>query len=144
MSTAPDEADGTDPRSYSHWVVDTVRFSDQDAVGHVNNVAFAAYVETGRVAFGHELQVAGDPASSFILAQLVIDYRAQAHYPGEVRVGTRLVRIGRTSFTMRHGVFKDDVCIATAQCVLVHSRDGAPAPIDGAFRAELEGLLPAS
>ena len=140
----PDEADGTDPRTYPLWVKDTVRFSDQDAVGHVNNVAFAAYVETGRVAFGHELKVAGDPATSFILAQLVIDYRAQAHYPGEVRVGTRLVRIGRTSFTMRHGVFKDGVCIATARCVLVHSRDGASAPIEGAFRAELEGLLPDS
>ena len=144
MTARPDEPAGTDQRSYSHWVTDTVRFSDQDAVGHVNNVAFAAYVETGRVAFGHELRVAGDPASSFILAQLVIDYRAQAHYPGEVRVGTQLVRIGRTSFTMRHGVFKDGVCIATAQCVLVHTRDGGPAPIEGGFRAQLEGLLPGS
>jgi len=144
LTTSADEADGTDPSSYAHWAVDIVRFSDQDAVGHVNNVAFAAYVETGRVAFGHELRVAGDRASSFILAQLVIDYRAQAHYPGEVQVGTRLLRIGRTSFKTGHGLFKDDVCIGTARCVLVHTRDGSPAPIEGGFRAQLEELLPDS
>lgn len=143
MTADDDPAGGTDPDAYLHWVVDTVRFSDQDAVGHVNNVAFAAYVETGRVAFGHELRAEGDPASSFILAQLLIDYRAQAHYPGEVRIGTRLLRVGRTSFTMGHGVFKDAECIATARCVLVHTRDGVPAPIEGAFRAQLDTMLPA-
>lgn len=130
-----------DPRSYPHWAVDSVRFSDQDAVGHVNNVAIAAYVETGRVAFGHQLSVGGDPGSSFILARLVIDYRTQAHYPGAIRVGTRLLRVGRTSFTVGHGVFKDETCIATAECVLVHTSDGAPAPIEGAFRDELERSL---
>ena len=121
-----------------------MRFSDQDAVGHVNKVAVAAYVETGRVAFGHQRRVDGDPGSSFILARLLIDYRAQAHYPGEVRVGTRLLRIGRTSFTVAHGVFKDGTCIATAECVLVHTSDGVPAPIEGAFRDQLEGMLPPS
>jgi len=137
------ERPGEDPGWYRHWATDTVRFSDQDAVGHVNNVAFAAYVETGRVAFGHELRSADDPGSSFILARLAIDYRAQAHYPGEIRVGTRLTALGRTSFTMSHGVFKDEICLATAQCVLVHARDGSPAPIEGALRVELERMLPA-
>lgn len=136
--------DGADQGSYSHWAVDTVRFSDQDAVGHVNNVAFAAYVETGRVAFGHALHPDGDAGSSFILARLVIDYRAQGHYPGEIRVGTRLTAVGRTSFTLGHGVFKDGACLAIAQCVLVHTRDGVPSPVDGALRTGLERLLPAS
>ena len=31
---------------YPHWCTDTVRFSDQDAAGHVNNVALCAYLET--------------------------------------------------------------------------------------------------
>lgn len=136
------ERPGDDPSWYPHWAVDTVRFSDQDAVGHVNNVAFAAYVETGRVAFGHQLRSSGDPGSSFILARLVIDYRAQGHYPGEIRVGTRLTHVGRTSFTTSHGVFKDGTCLAMAQCVLVHARGGGPAPIEGALRAELDSMLP--
>ncbi|HUF32026.1 MAG TPA: thioesterase family protein [Acidimicrobiales bacterium] len=136
-----DGPDPTGPGSFSHWATDRVRFSDQDAVGHINNVAMAAYVETGRVAFGHDLRVDDDPGASFILARLAIDYRAQGHYPGEVRIGTRLQRIGRTSFTVVHGVFKDERCLATAEGVLVFVRDGAPAAIDGAFRQRLESLL---
>jgi acyl-CoA thioester hydrolase len=138
MTEGPDL---TDPGSYEHWATDRIRFSDQDAVGHINNVAMAAYVETGRVAFGHGLRVTDDPGASFILARLAIDYRAQGHYPGEIRVGTRLQRVGRTSFTMVHGVFKDDVCLATAEGVLVFVRDGAPATIEGAFRGRLDALL---
>lgn len=125
---------------YAHWATDTVRFSDQDAVGHINNVAIAAYVETGRVGFGHSLRP-DESGASFILAHLAIDYRAQAHFPGEVRIGSRLAKVGGKSFTMEHGVFKDDVCIATATCVLVYVQDGAPAAIEGEFRAQLEALL---
>ena len=131
----------SDPAVYPHWVTDTVRFSDQDAIGHVNNVAIAAYVESGRVAFGRVTRSSDQPDKDFILARLVIDYLAEAHYPGEVRIGTRVVRIGRTSLTVGHGLFKDGVCIATAEGVLVHRRAGRSAPIEGELRARLEGLL---
>jgi acyl-CoA thioester hydrolase len=131
----------TESRAFDHWTTDTVRFSDQDAVGHINNVAIAAYAETGRVAFGHHLRTARRPEASFVLARLAIDYRAESHYPGEIRVGTRLVRIGTTSFTLDQGIFKDGTCIATAEGVLVHVADGAPATIDGDLLIELESLL---
>jgi acyl-CoA thioester hydrolase len=127
---------------YTHWATDTVRFSDQDGVGHINNVAIAAYGESGRVGFGSTLRPSDD-GSSFILARLAIDYRVQGHYPGQIEIGSRLVKVGRTSFTMEHGVFKDGECLATAECVLVYVQDGAPAPIEGAFRAQLESRLPA-
>ena len=133
---APD--DPTDPTVYGHWATDTVRFSDQDGVGHVNNVAVAAYVESGRVGFGSSLVAPGESGAGFILAHLSIDYRAQAHYPGEVRIGTRVVRLGRSSFTVGHGVFKDDECIATAECVLVRMRDGATGPLEPELREKLE------
>ena len=135
------DSDGTlspsDPDAYQHWATDTVRFSDQDAMGHVNNVAIAAYVESGRFAFD---RVIAQPDAEFILVRLVIDYLAEAHYPGEVRIGTRVDRIGRTSMTLGHGLFKDGVCIATAQSVGVHLREGRSAPIEGEFRSRLEGL----
>ena len=131
----------SDPDVYTHWTTDTVRFSDQDAIGHINNVAFAAYVESGRVAFGRVMRSSGNPDQDFILAHLSIDYHAQGHYPGEVRVGTRLVRLGRSSLTVGHGVFKDGVCIATAEGVLVHLKEGRSAPITGNLRVRMEGLI---
>jgi len=131
----------TDPDVYTHWITDTVRFSDQDAIGHINNVAFAAYVESGRVAFGRVMRSSEHPDRDFILAHLSIDYLAQGHYPGEVRTGTRLVRLGRSSLTVGHGLFKDGVCIATAEGVLVHLSEGRSTPIAGELRARLEGMI---
>ena len=40
---------------YPHWCTDTVRFSDQDAAGHVNNVAICAYLETARLTFMRDM-----------------------------------------------------------------------------------------
>lgn len=125
----------SDPHAYPDWATDTVRFSDQDAVGHINNVAIAAYVESGRLAFGRV--VFAESNADFILARLVIDYLAEGHYPGEIKIGTRVLRIGRTSMTLGHGLFKDGECIATAESVCVHRRDGGTAPIEGALRAWL-------
>jgi len=40
---------------YPHWCTDTVRFSDQDAAGHINNVALCAYLEPARLTFMRDM-----------------------------------------------------------------------------------------
>lgn len=141
MSDEP-ELDLQQRAAYRHWVSERVRFSDTDAMGHVNNVAVAAYVESGRVALGTALAEHADASMrGFILARLAIDYRGELHYPGDVDVGSRVVRIGRTSYTVATGVFDGDRCTAIAEGVLVMLGEEGPAPISGAFRAELERRL---
>lgn len=137
----PTDVDLTDPACFAHWVTDTIRFSDQDGVGHVNNVAIAAYVETGRLAFGRDVTGEAVAASGFLLARLVIDYRAQFHWPGEVRIGTRVLRVGTASYAVGHGLFKDGACVATGEGVLVRvGDDGRSTPIEPDVRAKLEAL----
>ena len=46
-----DELDLTNRASFAYWHREKLRFSDTDMIGHVNNVAFAALFESGRVAF---------------------------------------------------------------------------------------------
>jgi acyl-CoA thioester hydrolase len=134
--------DSTDPMDrgwYTAWETDRIRFSDTDAMGHVNNVAVAAFVETGRVALGMELaKHATEEMTGFILARLAIDYRSELSYPGMVDVGSRVLRVGRTSYTVATGVFDGDVCAATAEGVLVMLGPDGPAEITGRFREELE------
>jgi acyl-CoA thioester hydrolase len=130
----------TDPAAYRHWVDDVIRFSDQDPGGHVNNTAYAAYVEHGRVttmrAAGFE-RLAG---SRFVLAHLAIDYRAEAHFPGALRIGTRVARIGTSSLTFGHGVFRDGRCLATATSVLVHMSGAAATPLPEAARRAIAAI----
>jgi acyl-CoA thioester hydrolase len=139
-----DDRRATERDWYTAWQSDRIRFSDTDMMGHVNNVAIAAFVETGRVAFGMEIAThATDRVQGFILARLSIEYLRELRYPGTVEVGSRVTRVGRTSYTMASAVFFADGCVATAESVLVMLGADGPVEIDGDLRAELERLAAA-
>lgn len=52
-----------------------------------------------------------------------------------------MTRIGNKSFTVANAVFKDGVCAAIAESVVVFRRNGQSAPIDGELRERLEAAL---
>ena len=100
----------------------TIRFSDTDKLGHVNNVAIAAYFEAARCELFYKLmQEAGVGGSSidFVLARVAIDFKREFFYPGTVAVGSRFVRLGTKSITSGYGLFVGDTCHATAEAVNV-------------------------
>ena len=114
------EFDLTRLDTYRHWTPVTIRFCDQDSLGHVNNVALAAYIEAARTTYIYELiRKGGMEGLEFILARVVIDFRKELHYPGAVEVGARLIRIGNKSLTTGYGVFSGEDCVATSECVNV-------------------------
>ena len=97
-----------------------LRYGDTDRQGHVNNAVFSTFLETGRVEllFTGEADLAG-PDGSFVLAHLTLDFRKEANWPGEVKIGTRIVTIGRSSLRFEQAVFQQGDCVATAQTVVV-------------------------
>jgi acyl-CoA thioester hydrolase len=106
--------------AYSYWHTEKIRFSDTDMIGHVNNVAFAAFIESGRVAFTHSGVIGGMPKGLLIvMARIELDYRAELHWPANIDVGSRLLRIGRSSFAIGNGVFDGPTCAATSVTTLV-------------------------
>ena len=144
------EADLADARIYTRWTEEKIRFQDIDRLDHVNNVAIAAYAESGRVEFLEAVTPAslqrGD-APFWVIAQLNVQFRAQAHFPGGVRVGTCVRRLGRSSVTLGQGMFDDDGrCIATTESVivLIDADSGRGVPLPDAARTALERFRPAS
>jgi acyl-CoA thioester hydrolase len=111
-----------------------VRFSDRDAIGHVNNAVYSTYLEEARIG------VLGGLAD-FILARVEIDFRAELRQPREVEVRSRLERMGTKSFDLRHELHADGVLVAEAKSVLV-SYDygrGESVPVPDALRQRLSG-----
>ena len=115
------EIDLTRRETYRHWSPVTIRFSDQDSIGHINNVALAQYFEVGRTAYVydviHHAKMEGE--IEFILARVVIDFLKELHYPGAVEVGARLTRLGNKSLSSGYGIFQGGTCIATSEAVNV-------------------------
>ncbi len=107
---------------FPHHTVEQVRFSDTDSVGHVNNVAFAAFLETGRVSTTHDIGVRNllkGTGTHFVIAQLDLSYRGEMNWPGKVDIGTGILKVGRSSVTMIQAMYQHGACTATAQAVLV-------------------------
>ena len=115
-----DVVDLTNKDNFRHWTPVTIRFSDQDPLQHVNNVAYATYFEAARTMFLGGLLDADDRAGiDFILARLVIDYLKETHYPNTVDVGARVIKLGTKSITTGYGCFVGDECVATSESVNV-------------------------
>lgn len=137
-----------DPRlaregTFAFWTSEKIRFQDVDRLDHVNNVTFAVYAESGRVEFLAKVTppaVLGD-GPDWVIAELTLRYLEQTHYPGEIRIGTMVLRLGRSSVTLGQGLFEGDRCVATSEAVvvLVDPDSGRSVALPAAARAALEG-----
>jgi acyl-CoA thioester hydrolase len=106
--------------NFRFWTPVTIRFSDQDPLGHVNNCAYAAYIEAARtMLLGHLLDENSPAEIDFSLVNLNINYLKEMRYPGTVDVGGRVLTLGNKSITTGFGVFLDDDCVATSTSVNV-------------------------
>jgi acyl-CoA thioester hydrolase len=130
-----------DRGTFRVWTRDTIRFSDLDPNNHVNNGAINTYFEDGRVRFRdeHLSHLGAKMVSGFGLVKYTIEYHAMLHFPGEVEIGTTIIRIGGSSYTLGQAVFRDELCIATAQVVTVRlsEESGRSMPLDDAFKQAL-------
>jgi len=128
----------------------TVRFSDCDPLGHVNNAVYSTYLEQARIVLwrrqaGLELRRAASGnqprGEGFILARTEIDFRSEAHDGDELEVRMGLEGFGRTS--ARYGYEIVDVetgrLVAEAKTVQVwyDYEAGRPVPLTEETKAKL-------
>jgi acyl-CoA thioester hydrolase len=128
---------------YKSWWRDVIRYGDTDRQGHVNNAVFATFLESGRVRFLYDpSNDMPPPGSGFVIAQMLVDFREELHWPGEVEIGTVVLKIGRSSVSLGQGLFSGERCVATAETVLVLMDDKTrrSTPFPDATRRRLEAF----
>ncbi len=123
-----------------------LRFSDTDAMGHVNHARFATLFEDTRIGLLRDLAGRGDDLTSHgvILARLEIDYvRPLVLDDNPVTVQARVVRIGTSSFSIDYVLEQHGAICARGLSVLVayDYTAGRSRPLAAAERAQLESAL---
>jgi acyl-CoA thioester hydrolase len=120
-----------------------VRFSDTDALGHVNNAVYLSYLESARVDYLRELLGAKKIEElGVIIARVEIDYKSPAFHHETMRVGCRVEEIGGSSIKMDYRVEDKDTgrLVALAKSVLV-AYDyalGRPVRVSDEWRQKME------
>ena len=139
---SPDtEPDPTQRATYHRWMQAMTRFCDTDANGHINNTVFAEFIEAGRVKLITQMVEGGSIANPWVVARVEIDYLGVLGFPSQLDIGTRVVKVGNTSYTVISGVFEGDRCVARGRTVLVHAIDGKSCPPPPGEKALLEAEL---
>ncbi len=123
---------------------DKIRYADTDRRGHVNNAVFSNMIETGRVELlYHPDKPLAGPNCSFVIAGNKMDFLAQITWPNWVDIGTRILKVGRSSVTLETALFPENgSCAAVAQTVIVHMNNDTKhsQPFSTETKRHLEGL----
>jgi len=123
---------------------DKVRYSDTDRLGHVNNAVFLSFLETGHVEL---LEDPKDPVvapgANLVLATVTLDFVDEIRWPGDIRVGTRVTKLGRSSIAFEQALFQGERCVARASDVLVQGDASTKKalPFSGEARSRIEAMI---
>lgn len=134
-------------KRYAAWTRVTVRYGDTDRQGHVNNAVFSSFLEAGRVEILLSPEGAlTDEGAAFVIARLILDFKAEINWPGEVWIGTRVTKVGRSSMTLEQAVYQDGACAALAETVIVQMDEATrkSRPLAASALARLEALRAAA
>jgi acyl-CoA thioester hydrolase len=124
-----------------------VVWGEMDAFQHVNNVVYARWAESGRIAYFDRLGLMSrkeEDGVGPILAKLSIDYRRPVTFPDNIRLETTVKRIGNTSFIMGNRIRSEGqgIEVATTEeiIVLFDYRAGKPTAVDERLRAAIHAV----
>jgi acyl-CoA thioester hydrolase len=89
---------------FQHCIELQPRFSDLDAMKHLNNATYLTYIEEGRIAYFHDIIGLQRNSMRFdaIVAKIEIEYLKPVAYGDKVKVYTRFSRLGSKSFDIQN------------------------------------------
>ncbi len=120
-----------------HASTQTLRYSDNDMIGHVNNAIYATMFEAGRTEM---LDEAGgferDGRLAPVIVRLEIDFRREMSWPGVIVVESAVVKFGAKSMHIRQRTLFGGALTSEGLSVLVFiDRETRRAtPLDAAIR----------
>ncbi|MGY2896101.1 acyl-CoA thioesterase [Deinococcus sp. UYEF24] len=139
--------------SRAHRTRIQMRYSDTDMMGHINNAAYAQFLEIARMEFLAALMPTGTlhaetphPETqrlTLVLAKLELNYRREVLLSQVVEVLTLPSRVGNSSWDYAFQIVADGVVSSDGGSVQVHldPLTRRPAPLPGLLRERLTAAM---
>jgi acyl-CoA thioester hydrolase len=130
------------PRVEVHRSLQSVRWGDMDALGHVNNTLYFRYMEQARLEWlhsfiGHDRPY--DEESRPLIVNASCTFFEPIVYPAKLEVVMALGEAGRTSIGSYYQILLQNHRVAEgeARMVWISRADGRPTPLPETVRALL-------
>jgi acyl-CoA thioester hydrolase len=124
------------------------RFSETDALGHINNTVVPNWFEKAREPLFRMFTPDLDPKKwQLIIARIEVDFKAEIFFPADVTIKTWLERIGQSSMSIVQQVWQENKLCAEGRSAMIHFdwQEKKARPIPEVIRQQLvEHLIPAS
>lgn len=99
----------------------TPRFSETDALGHINNTAVTPWLEAGRVDFYRNT---ADLHVRTALAKLEMNYLKEITFGEDVVVYTSAINVGRSSLMLQQRITQlDHICLSATAVVVKFDKE---------------------
>jgi len=96
------------------------RFSETDALGHINNTVLPVWFEAARVPIFKFFTPDLNPHNwKLIIAKVEVSFVGELFYAHEVAINTSIEQIGNSSFVIRQEAWQQDKCCAIGKTVMV-------------------------
>ena len=122
-----------------------LRWSDLDALNHVNNARYLTFLEQARIEW---FDTVDEPWMTDemgpVVATATLNFRRPIEYPASIAVELFTERLGNTSVTIGHRIVAADGslhCDGHVVAVWINRRSGKPVPLPAAVRRASELLL---
>ncbi len=105
-----------DPNKFKHSISFPVRFMDIDALNHVNNARYLNYLEEARINYSKDVLNTYHSIEDLkvVVARVEIDYLSPIEFGSNVKVYTRIAKVGNKSFSF--------------ECIICGVRNGKELP----------------
>ncbi|MDD7937337.1 thioesterase [Actinomycetospora lutea] len=150
LAPSPDQDGGrlTDPSAFPVRRPMAPRYADLGGDGRVTTVALGRWFEEARIGaalprFRRRARDGGSARAGFrvLLAAQRLRVLAPLPFDGDYTVGTGVRRIGGSSYSWGHGVFRGERCVAVADSVTVLATAAGPSTLPDELRADLAAMV---
>jgi len=120
------------------------RFSETDALGHINNTVLPNWFEKGREPLFRFFTPDLDPKKwQLIIARIEVDFKSEIFYAEEVEIRTWLKKLGNSSMTIVQQAWQRGELCAEGKTAMIHFdwEIKKPKSIPSAIRSKLEQHL---
>ena len=126
LSRAALDAEGV-PARWPFGLLDRVRFSEIDALGHVNHTAYLRWFESLRVLYMRERGISAYDGSGplIVLKSVTMEYRREMFLGERYVVTARTMRFRRASLEMEYAAFAPDLRAEGTAVIVLLARDGS-------------------